>query len=150
MKKKLLLSIFTALMLSSYAAKWPVLSRDAHGGGFFGYKDTKGQLGSVTGANGQVHTGWIITCENPGFDGCPKLGDVLRPSLPSNFDDVEYQKCIELENYVFGQVTGGVNTGVRNINVLVTGENFIRHYEITWDFTNGKESYNITREDITI
>lgn len=151
MKKKLLLMAGVSLLsLSISYAKYPVLKRETNGGGIFGFASTDETYGEFTDSQGNTKHGWFVKCNGPGFTRCPKLGEMIRPTLPPDFDAAQYETCMDLQNYVYDQVAAGVTSGGKGVKVKVEGESTTRLYELTWDFSNGNESYTITRDDITL
>ncbi|MES2656149.1 MAG: hypothetical protein V4620_11205 [Bacteroidota bacterium] len=149
MKKKLLMLGVSLLSLSISYAKYPVLKRETNGGGIFGYASTKESWGSWDDGQGGLKHGWAVECNGSGLESCPKLGEMIRPTLPPDFDGAQYETCMNLQNYVYDQVAAGVTRGGKAVKVKVEGESTTRLYELTWDFSNGNETYTITRDDIS-
>ncbi|MES2726870.1 MAG: hypothetical protein V4643_07195 [Bacteroidota bacterium] len=151
MKKKLLLMVgVSVLSLTISYAKYPVLKRETNGGGIFGYASTKENWGTWEDGQGGLKHGWSVECNGSGWESCPKLGEMLKPSLPPDFDAAQYETCMDLQNYVYDQVAVGVTTGVKTVRIVVSGESIERVYDVVWNFSNGNESYTISREDIVI
>ncbi len=149
MKKKLLMMGVSLLSLSISYAKYPVLKREANGRGIFGYASTKQEWGAWEDGQGGLKHGWSVVCNGAGFEHCPKLGEMIRPTLPPDFDATQYETCMDLQNYVYDQVAAGVTRGGKAVKVKVEGESTTRLYELSWDFSNGNETYTITRDDIS-
>ena len=107
-----LFSVVVALFLSlsaTVSAKYPVLSREAHNGGFFGYKDvvsTPTIFLVIVNGNESFRTGYAVCCDNPGWETCPKLGQEYVPAVdpPADWDAVQIDKTDYLVAYALDQI----------------------------------------------
>ncbi|MEI6507514.1 MAG: hypothetical protein WCO54_03465 [Bacteroidota bacterium] len=135
---------------------YPILSRTTVGGFFGGYMYTNNHLEQYdTDANGNAKFGWVVTCTNPGFTGCPSRANLYCPVIPPSTrpDDIDWQNAGDLLDYADIQIANGNpgDTGTKHIRVRVTGETFERDYTLTWSIcADGSTTTIIDETDINI
>ncbi len=151
MKKSNLILIFSTLLLISgpLIARHKVLERNATGGGFFGYKTVTSDVTVFEiSVNNKIQTvtGYSVNCQDPGYEGCPKLGAEFLPTNPSNdWDQVQISATDFLMDFALNQIKNGVQSGSSFRKIKVDGETGYRIYEVIWSSTG---NITITRDQL--
>lgn len=127
---------FLAISFSTNVEAKRIIKRTTSGGSSNGYNSTSKALGSNTDADGNVTTGWIINCEDPGQEKCP-CGSWLSAitcliSPGGDVDVIDADKANDLAMQASDAIKSGTLTGSYILQVTVAGESFTRNYKVSW------------------
>lgn len=144
MKKIILFTILSSFFyFQSFA--WSVLSRTTSGGLFGYFGSTSRQLAE----GGPEGWGWVITCSGLGTNSCPTSRAVPPNSNPA-LETNDYNAVIGLLAIVDPIIDASQpgSSGSRSLTISVAGEQFNRHYNLTWSKNaQGATVTNIDRTD---
>lgn len=124
-----------------------VYYRNTIGGGANGYNYTNTTIANAYGSFGDVTvelTVVTISCINPGYEFCPRMG-VVKLSNPNPPIDIIASE--NLEDYALSRISIGENTGIHNTNFMDNDGNKVS-YKVFWYKNEDEEVINVSRNGV--
>lgn len=141
MKKTTFSILFLALFL--YADAIPILGLKKDDKGIFGYNYVDFNRVQFTDNDGNQRWGWVGECLGRGFTQCktPKSEGIALNNNPEaeEADHYDIDRAEELIEDAEQLIVNGQNSGTLNATFQVNGQNFSRHYVLTWSQNSNGE-----------